>query len=56
MYGCVRCGRGPLRRILHHLPDTEGVSTVTALFCRRGIQLKQLLMKQVTPTSNSAMQ
>lgn len=36
------------------LPDIEGVSIVTALSCRRGSQLERLLIKQMTPTSNSA--
>lgn len=34
---CDVGGEGRLRRILHLLLDTEGVSAVTALFCRRGI-------------------
>lgn len=39
-----------MHRILHLQSVTEGVSMVTALCCRHGIQLERFLTKQMIPT------
>lgn len=48
-WGTGVCGAVCMHRILNLQSVTEGVSMVTALRCRHGIQLEWFLSKQMIP-------